>query len=75
MLIKCCHQTEPLSKQWSSPLSVKVQAENEMKTKTVRFLSVVLYWRANVSAEIVVAMVIKVINSAHGLGEERGVMC
>lgn len=52
-----------------------MRAENEIKTTTVGLLSVVWYRRANVSADIVVAMVIKVINSAHGLGEERGVMC
>lgn len=32
------------------------------------------YRRANLLAEIMVAMVIKVVNSAHDCGEERGVM-
>lgn len=51
---------------------IKVKTE---KQNTTGFVSITPHRGTNVFAEVVVAMVIKVINSAHDCGEERGVMC
>lgn len=74
-----CEETN-LKKMASRSVTVKaglhcVITKVQMKKKTMGLRSIIPYRRANLFAEIVVTMVIKVINSAHDQGGERGVMC